>query len=48
MSKRDYIYYDYIFKKIIPKNKIILIYCKLRKIITIGESPSKVMIWSMK
>lgn len=46
MNNRDYVYYDYIFNKIKPRNKIMLIYFKIRKILSFGvESPSKIMIW---
>ena len=46
LSKRDCIYYDWLFDKIKPKNLWWLLYCKTRKFITIGESPSKVEIWN--
>lgn len=46
LHKRDYIYYDFIFKKIKPKNILGYLYCKIRKSITLYESPSKVAIWS--
>ncbi len=45
MSERDYIYYDYILKKIKPKKIKWKIYCLIRKAITIKESPSAVMIY---
>ena len=45
MYKRDYIYYDYIYDKVKPKNKIMLLYCVIRKLITYKESPSKVFLW---
>ena len=45
MHKRDYIYYDYICDKVKPKNKIMLLYCVIRKLITYKESPSKVFLW---
>ena len=55
LSKRDCIYYDWLFDKIKPKNLWWLSYCKTRKFITVcktrkfitvRESPSKVEIWS--
>lgn len=46
MNKRDYIYYNYIFNRVIPKNVWQFLYCKLRRLITIKESPSKVTIWA--
>ena len=46
MSKRDYIYYDFRFDNIKPKKKLWLLYCIIRKFITIYESPSRVYIWS--
>ena len=46
LSKRDCIYYDWLFDKIKPKNLWWLSYCKTRKFITAEESPSKVEIWS--
>ena len=46
LSKRDCIYYDWLFDKIKPKNILWLIYCNIRKFITIGESQSKVEIWN--
>ena len=45
MYKRDYIYYDYIYDKVKTKNKIMLLYCVIRKLITYKESPSKVFLW---
>lgn len=48
MKELDYIYFDYIFKKIVPNNKLILLYCKIRKTLSIGESPSKIIEWQMK
>lgn len=42
---RDKIYYNWRFKNQKPKNIYWLIYCKIRKFITIYESPSKVAIW---
>lgn len=46
LSKRDCIYYDWLFDKIKPKNLWWLSYCKTRKFITVRESPSKCAIWS--
>ena len=48
MNKRDYIYYDYRFDNIMPKNRLWNLYCKVRKALTICESPSKVCVWDMK
>lgn len=46
LSKRDCIYYVWIFDNKKPKNILWIVYCKIRKAIAIGESPSKVAIWS--
>lgn len=46
--KRDIIYYDYVFKNKRPKSFLWLLYCKIRKLITISESPSKVMIYEWR
>lgn len=48
LSKRDCIYYDWLFDKIKPKNLWWLSYCKTRKFITVEESPSKVEIWKWR
>lgn len=46
LSKRDYIYYDYIFGNIKSKKLKWKLYCKLRKLITISEKQSKVWEWT--
>ena len=48
LSKRDNVYYDWRFDNKEPKNTLWLLYCKIRKSITIYESQSKVMIWGWK
>ena len=48
IEKRDIIYYDYVFKNKRPKSFLWLLYCKIRKLITINESPSKVMIYEWR
>jgi hypothetical protein len=45
MNKRDNIYYSYRLGKIKPKKIRWKIYCLIRKMITIKESPSKVTSW---
>lgn len=45
MNKKDNIYYSYIIKNIKPKKIKWKIYCFIRKLITIKESPSKISIW---
>ncbi len=47
MNKRDYVYYDYKFENIKPKNILQKIYCIIRKTITVNESPSKVLIYKI-
>ena len=46
MKERDYIYYDYRILNKKPKKVKWKIYCLIRKIITIRESPSKVTYWN--
>ena len=48
MKHRDYIYYDYRFLGIKPKKWYWRLYCKIRKFITLGESPSKVCLWDLE
>lgn len=47
MNKIDKIYYAYRLDDIKPKNKILKIYCWIRKKITIKESPSKIFIYCL-
>lgn len=45
MDQRDNIYYNFIFNNLKPKKMRWKIYCLIRKMITIKESPSKVTLW---
>ena len=45
MNQRDNIYYNFIFNNLKPKKRRWKIYCLIRKMITIKESPSKVALW---
>lgn len=48
LNRRDCIYYNWLFDKIKPKNIWWLLYCKIRRFITVTESPSKVAIWDWR
>lgn len=48
MNKRDKIFYDYKFGNIKPKKFKWKIYCFIRKLTTIRESPSKIMVWALQ
>ena len=49
MSELDYIYYDFRLNQNKPKDKILLMHCYVRKIVTFGWlSPSPVMMFSVK
>lgn len=47
MSNLDYIYYAYSLDNEKPKNKILLIYCYIRKIM-VGVSPSMILLYSIE
>ncbi len=47
MNKRDIIYYNYVLKKIKPKEIKWKVYCFIRKLLTAKESPSKVILFEL-